>query len=115
MDFLQAYLFFSAIAGFAAAFFSASAAILEFYTWSPYYDHYPRYKIIITEYNHYNAIKAIIKDWDSVVFAGKIIPLILALPYFIFYSIVFPIMACICLIPVAYLYIFRVREDKVEK
>lgn len=115
MGFLQAYLFFSAVAGFAAAFFSALIAILEFYNWSPYYDHYPRYKIIVTEYTHYNAIKTIIKDWNNVIFAGKIIPLIFVLPYFIFYSIIFPIMAGLCLIPIAYLYIFRIREDKVEE
>jgi hypothetical protein len=115
MGFLQAYLFFSAIAGFAIAFFSALMATLEFYNWNSYYIYYPRYKIIIIEYINHNAIKTIIKDWNNVIFAGKIIPVILVLPYFIFYSVVFPIMIGVCLIPAAYLYIFRVREDKVEK
>jgi hypothetical protein len=53
MGFLQVYLFFSAVIGFAAAFFSALIAILEFYNWSPYYDHYPRYKIIVNEYTRF--------------------------------------------------------------
>lgn len=107
---LYSYLLASVVMGFAMALLAAMHSvdrIKSIYNKMPNEYYFKKFYFDFNLINHINNLK--------IIFIGKIPLWLFVLVYFISFSIFYPIWVGICLIPSLYLYIFRIREDKVEK
>ena len=107
---LYSYLLASAVMGFVMALIAAlvsvdrmksacSRMLNKYYFKELYFD----FNVI----DHINSLK--------IMFISKVPLWLFVSVYFISFSIFYPILVGVCLIPSLYLYIFRIREDKVEE
>jgi hypothetical protein len=110
MGLLYSYLFGSAVMGFAIALV---AALISVDRMKSTYNRMPNeyyFKEFYFDFNLINYINSL-----KIIFISKVPLWLFVSVYFISFSIFYPILVGICLIPSLYLYIFRIREDKVEE